>query len=172
MCKAGGLWRTQRIPSVGFGLAAMRVRSTQLAWGAVFWRQKAPERQFRRPVQTTGGEKLNHERLDQRRRKELASESSGRRCRIAKVCSGSVLGASAFVRGNSNGDEPGSRPFRESVASRETAHTCADRTVTRSSNVTLDSKVDTNAGITVASGSWHFRRPDLSSGICLRLQAV
>ena len=27
----------------GSGLQAMRVRSTRLAWGVAFWRQKAPE---------------------------------------------------------------------------------------------------------------------------------
>ena len=44
---------------------------------------------------------------------------------------------------------------RESVACRKGAHTCADRTVTRPSNVNSKSKVDTNAGTTAASGVWH-----------------
>ena len=57
------LWHRESRPW-GSGLQAMQVRSTRLAWGAVFWRQKAPDRLFRRPGQTPGGEKLNHERLD------------------------------------------------------------------------------------------------------------
>ena len=41
---------------------------------------------------------------------------------------------------------------RESMACRETAHTCTDRAVTRRSDVTSESKTDANAGATAASG--------------------
>ncbi len=101
-----------------------------------------------------GDEKLNHERLNRIRTKELASEIPGRRCRIAKVRTGAVLSASAFVRGNSAGNGSDSLLCRESVTGRKAEHTCADRTVIRPSNVNPESKIDANAGTTVASGGW------------------
>lgn len=59
---------------------------------------------------------------------------------------GLVPRASGFVGGKSDALR------QESMACRKAAHTHADRAVTGSSNVTSESKTDTNAGSTVASG--------------------
>jgi hypothetical protein len=57
-------------------------------------------RRPRRPVQTTGGEKLNHERRDRTRKRALASKTLKRRRRTANVRVGALPQASAFVGGN------------------------------------------------------------------------
>ena len=128
-----------------------RVRSTRLAWGVVVWQQATPGLTTSAIIgKSDDGEKLNHERRNRIRKRALASKTLKRRCRTVKIRVGLVPRASGFVGGKSDASVSAAR--QESMACRKAAHTHADRVIIGPSDVTSESKTDTNAGSTAASG--------------------